>query len=292
MINRYHLRYFLSVIDTGNFSRAAGACNVSQPTLSVGVAKLEKSLGAPLFNRTNRRVALTDAGARLVPYARTIEAAFAAAEREVMGAPAVQTLRVGVLTTTPRSWMERFLREYPSTAAGGQVEIVEGKERELRERLGRGRIDVALMTLRDADDYTHQRIFTEGYRLALAASHPLAGKDHIRAEDLANDPMIVRRHCELLPETSRFFTSRGIRPVFPSRTTSDDKALSYVRSGLGVTIMPDCFSGPGVVRVHLDGFDFTRDIGLVFAPHVDPAVLAQSPTIAALIAAVLPEEPT
>lgn len=292
MINRYHLRYFLSVIDTGNFSRAAGACNVSQPTLSVGVANLEKSLGAPLFNRTNRRVALTDAGARLVPYARTIESAFAAAEREVMGVPVVQTLRMGVLTTTPRSWMEGFLRECQSTAAGGQVEIVEGKERELRERLARGRLDVALMTLRDADDYTYQRIFTEGYRLALAASHPLAGKDLIRAEDLANDPMIVRRHCELLPDTSRFFTSRGIRPVFPSRTTSDDKALSYVRSGLGVTIMPDCFSGPGVVRVHLDGFDFTRDIGLVFAPHVDAAALARSPMIAALIAAVLPEEQT
>ena len=59
MIDRYHLRYFLAVIDQGNFSRAAEACNVSQPTLSVGVAKLEKALGRPLFRRTNRRVELT-----------------------------------------------------------------------------------------------------------------------------------------------------------------------------------------------------------------------------------------
>jgi DNA-binding transcriptional LysR family regulator len=64
--------------------------------------------------------------------------------------------------------------------------------------------------------------------------------------------------------------------------------LSYVRAGLGVTVMPDCFDEPGVVRVHLEGFDFTRDIGLVFAPHADPLDLAQSDTIAALIAAVLP----
>lgn len=288
MIDRYHLRYFLSVIDTGNFTRAAAACNVSQPTLSVGIAKLEKSLGQSLFDRTNRRVALTDAGARLVSYARTIEASFAAAEREVIGAAAMRTLRLGVLTTTPRRWIERFLLAHRATGAGGQIEIVEGRDRELRERLTRGRIDAALMLLRDGDDGEPLR--TEGYGLALGASHPLVGRTVIRAEDLVNDPMIVRRHCELLPETSRFFTSRGVRPVFAARTTSDDTALSYVRAGLGVTVMPDGFREPGIVRAALEGFDFTRDIGLVFAPHVAAKELVQSPAIVALMAAVRPDD--
>ncbi len=288
MIDRYHLRYFLSVIDTGNFTRAAAACNVSQPTLSVGIAKLEKSLGQSLFDRTNRRVALTDAGARLVSYARTIEASFAAAEREVIGAAAMRTLRLGMLTTTPRRWIERFLLAHRATGAGGQIEIVEGRDRELRERLTRGRIDAALMLLRDGDDGEPLR--TEGYGLALGASHPLAGRTVIRAEDLVNDPMIVRRHCELLPETSRFFTSRGVRPVFAARTTSDDTALSYVRAGLGVTVMPDGFREPGIVRAALEGFDFTRDLGLVFAPHVAAKELVQSPAIVALMAAVRPDD--
>ena len=74
MIDRYHLRYFLAVIDQGNFSKAAATCNVSQPTLSVGIAKIEKMLGQTLFLRTNRRVELTDAGARLASHARRIEA--------------------------------------------------------------------------------------------------------------------------------------------------------------------------------------------------------------------------
>ena len=56
MMDRYLLRYFLAVIDQGNFSKAAAACNVSQPTLSVGIANLEKMLSRPLFVRTNRRV--------------------------------------------------------------------------------------------------------------------------------------------------------------------------------------------------------------------------------------------
>ncbi|RZM06542.1 MAG: LysR family transcriptional regulator, partial [Sphingomonas sp.] len=105
------------------------------------------------------------------------------------------------------------------------------------------------------------------------------------AEDLADDPMILRRHCELLPETSRFFTARGIRPFFPARTTSDDKALGYVRAGLGVTVMPDGFREPGVVRVPLEGFDFTRDIGLVLAGHSDPRIVSDGRIVDALLAA-------
>lgn len=289
MIDRYHLRYFLSVVDTGNFSRAAAACNVSQPTLSVGIAKLEQALGRPLFTRTNRRVALTDAGSRLLSYARGIEAGFAAAEREVSGTTSARPVRLGVLATTPRRWIETFLRHYRSSPTSDPVEIVEGNARDLRERLARGRIDLALMTMREGTEpLVSQRLLTEGYALALAAAHPLAGRAIVQAEDLANDPMIVRRHCELLAETSRFFTTRGIRPVFPSRTTSDDKALSYVRAGLGITVMPDCFSEPGIVRAHLEGFDVTRDIGLIFAPHADAPSLQRGPLVAALVEAVAP----
>lgn len=284
MIDRYHLRYFLAVVDTGNFSRAATACNVSQPTLSVGISKLEKSLGKILFNRTNRRVALTDAGSRLVSHARMIETGFATAEREVVGAVSLTTFRLGVLATTPRRWIEAFLAAHRSFPDSDRIEIVEGRDRDLRSRLARGRIDVALTSLHDGDAADGgQHLMTEGYSLALGASHLLAAREIVRIEELANDPMIVRRHCELLPETSRFFTARGIRPFFPARTTSDDKALSYVRAGLGITVMPDGFQDPGVARVRLEGFDFTRDIGLVYAAHVDSNALSRGRTVTALI---------
>jgi DNA-binding transcriptional LysR family regulator len=84
-IGRYHLRYFLAIIDQGNSTKAAAACNVSQPTLSVGISKLENSLGRPLFTRSNRRVALTEAGSQLAAHARRIETSFAQAERAVAG---------------------------------------------------------------------------------------------------------------------------------------------------------------------------------------------------------------
>lgn len=280
MIDRYHLRYFLAVIDQGNFTKAAAACNVSQPTLSVGISKLEQALGKPLFNRSNRRVELTDGGARLVGYARRIEHSFALAERNIAGADVATTLRIGVLVTTPRRWIEDFLIVQRNAGAGERVEIVEGRERDLHERLSRGRIDVALTIIRDKPGQARfERLFTEGYSLAVSATHPLAGSALICGEELINETMIVRRHCELLSETSRYFTARGVRPFFAARTVSEGRAMDYVRAGLGVTVMPDCFIADGVAKPQLEDFTFTRDIGLVFAPHIEGDVLESSAAI-------------
>lgn len=275
MIDRYHLRYFLAVVDTGSFTRAAAGCNVSQPTLSVGISRLEEGLGRKLFHRTSRRVELTEAGVGLLSHARAIEAGFAAAERDAARSEPLTVLRLGVLSTIPRGWIEEAVAAWRTSDGQGRIEIVEGNERDLRARLARGRIDMALTILRDADDRrTGRAIATETYGLALSATHPLADRAVLRTEDLAGEPMLVRRHCELLSETSRFFTARGIRPFFSARTTSDDKALAYVRAGLGITIMPAGFREAGVARLALEDFAFTRELGLVFAPHANASLLA------------------
>ena len=83
MIDRYLLRYFLAVIDCGSFSKAAKQLNVAQPSLSVGIGKLERLLGAPLFQRTSKRVHITDAGSRFASHARRIENEFNLAEAAV-----------------------------------------------------------------------------------------------------------------------------------------------------------------------------------------------------------------
>lgn len=276
MMERYLLRYFLAVIDAGNFSKAAEQCNVSQPTLSAGIAKLEKSLGKPLFVRSNRRVELTQSGARLAPLARRIEEEFAQAEREVSDSPLATTLRLGVLSTTPTRWAEGFIRAMNAAAPDERVELVEGRERDLLEKLGRGRIDLALTILHESQARFEQTpLMTEGYALALSRRHRLAERPSIAPEELIGETMLVRRHCEALPETSRFFTARGIRPFFAARTPDEGRAIAYVRAGLGITVMPESFTDPDIVRPQLEGFALTRCIGVIFADHVTAASLQQ-----------------
>lgn len=261
MIDRYLLRYFLAVIDHGNFTRAAEACNVTQATLSIGIAKLETMLGTRLFRRTNRRVDLTQAGVRFAGHAREIEQSFHKAELSVIEQMPTRLLRIGILNTLPINLVAKFVRSI-QVQEYIQIELVEGRARDLSEKLSAGRIDLALTLEPRNRGALFEPVYSEGYSMALADNHPLAQAEMIEGARLADNIMIVRRHCELLAQTSQYFTQRGVRPFFAARTTRDDHALAYVAGGLGVTVMPDCFKAKGVVRVPLADFEYVRTIGI------------------------------
>lgn len=265
MIDRYQLRYFLAVADHGNFTRAAHACNVSQPTLSVGIGKLEAALGTRLFQRNSRRVRLTPAGASFLVHARRIESEFNEAQRALSGAAAEPVVRVGVLRSLPGAMLAQVAARMQRNDPDALVEFVEGSERELHAHLSRGRVDCALTLVdRGGDRFREEVLYEEGYALALSASHPLAGAASIAAERLSDAVMLLRPHCEALSETSRHFTDRGVRPHFAFRSTNDERVLQMVAAGLGVTVMPGRFAAAGVARPRLLGFDLTRKIGLAF----------------------------
>lgn len=264
MMDRYHLRYFLAVVDHGNFSRAAAHCNVAQPTLSVGIAKLERALGTALFVRTNQRVELTIAGARFLNFARRIEGEFNAAQRAMAENAPAALFRVGVLSI-PGPLIAQAVAASLAKDPAVRIEIVDGSERELSANVARGRVDCAVTLIdRGSDRFEEELLFEEGYSLALWADHPHAAEGAVQGEDLAADTMIVRRHCEALGETSRHFTERGVRPRFSYRSTNDERVLALVAAGLGITMMPDCFHAPGVVRPRLAGFALRRKIGVAY----------------------------
>lgn len=277
MIDRYLLRYFLAVIDEGGFSRAARQCRVTQPTLSVGIAKLERVLGRKLLDRSNRRVALTPAGSRFAEHARRIEAEFAAAERTMReDAGPRRTLRIGLLSTLPPAWVERAMRAALAAAGSGdlRLEIVEARARELGGLLDRGRVDATIGPVADAA--RGRKIFhAEDYLLAMPASHPLARRREVDPAELAGEAMLVRRHCEALPDISRFFTGHGVRPFMAARTISDPMAIACVRAGLAMTVMPASFACDGVAMLRLTGFALRRTIGATAHPDrgwtLDPA---------------------
>lgn len=283
MIDRYLLRYFLAVVDHGSFSRAAGQVNVTQPTLSVGIAKLERLLGALLFHRSAQRVHLTEAGSRFAIHARRIESEFNLAESAVLGLEPERIVRLGVLATIPNALLGDIVAQALAVDPRERVEIIEGNERDLLQRLQRGRIDLALTIIRDGGErFEAEALRTESYALAMPLSHPLAGQASVAGEALADNVMIVRRHCEVLSETSRYFIERGVRPFFAYRTTNDDRALALVRSGLGVTVMPASYRLDGVVRPALAGFDLSRTLGLLYAGHAGDLRHGASAIIAAI----------
>lgn len=285
MFDRYQVRYFLAVVDHGNFTRAAAACNVSQPTLSVGISKLEQSLGGKLFRRNSQRVQLTHAGSRFLSHARRIESEFNQAQMVLADTLEFPLVRVGVLRSLPAELMASVVLDLKlaDQAAASRIELVEGTERELLGYLSRGRIDVALSLVdRGHDRFAEESLCAEGYRLLLPADHALAGEDEIAAEAVGDEVMILRPHCEALSETSRHFTERGVRPHFAFRSTNDERVLAMVAAGLGVTVMPDCYAAEGVAGARLAGFDLRRSIGLAYAANAEALARNPPPVVSAI----------
>ncbi|MEE4453927.1 LysR family transcriptional regulator [Novosphingobium resinovorum] len=266
MIDQYLLRYFLAVAETGNFSRAARRVSVTQPTLSAGIAKLERELGARLFDRDRQRVALTAAGSRFLMRARRIAAEYEHALVELSEVTDPTLLRIGVLNTIPTRLVEGWLGAHRALGSGEAVEILDGSERDIAERLDRGRIDVALTVVRPHHArYLPNVLARERYMMVLPPDHRLAGESEVQAEQLARDRMALRRHCEALPEINRFFVARGVRPRFVLKTTSDERVLAVVRSGMGIGMMPESFAAGPERFVPVRDFELVREIGLLHA---------------------------
>jgi DNA-binding transcriptional LysR family regulator len=268
-MDQYMLRYFLAVAELGNFSRAAERMAVTQPTLSAGIAKLEAQLGARLFDRNRRRVQMTQAGSRFLLHARRITAEIDLAVQDVKHLPDPQLLRVGLLSTISNSIIERLVTMHRRGGFNEVLEFLDGTERDLIDRLDRGRLDIVITVIRQNHErFCPELLRRERYVLVLPLDHALADTEFLRAEDLAGERMVVRRHCEGLPEISRFFAQHGVRPHFALKTSSDERMLAIVRAGQGIGMMAECVSDAAVRVVRLIDFYLQRDVGILYGPTI------------------------
>lgn len=270
MIKRSHIRQFLAVVDAGSFTRAAQQIRVTQPALSTGIADLERLVGAPLFIRNRRQIRLTEAGGRFLPIARDLERGFRSADgfgrAEESDKP---VLKLGTIRSVPGEFFQIVATLLSRDFA---LEISENSDSELRAAIHGGRLNIALVPLRQGErEPSVIPLYEEPFVMLVAADHPLAGQGEVGPEELATETMIARRSCELLDATSRFFTRHRVRPRFALRSDSDDRCLRMVAAGVGITTAPASLAIDGVVAIKVSGYDFRRELGLL----IDPAWLAQ-----------------
>ena len=265
MIKRNHIRHFLSIADAGSFAQAAARLHITQPTLSAGIADLERLTGARLFVRDRRHVRLTAAGGAFLPIARDLERGFRAADSFGRGASRDwPSLRLGTIRTVASGALSAIIGVLSRDFG---IEMIESSDYELRTALAAGRIHMALTLLREGEaGLGVHRLWAEPYRMLVPVGHRLAGCGHVAAVDLAAEIMIARRSCEILEETSRFFTSAGVRPRFALRSDSDERCLAMVAAGLGITTAPASLMVAGTVAIDVAGYDFARTVGLLHDP--------------------------
>src|SRR5689334_15922701 len=142
-----HLRYFVAVAEELHFRRAAERLHVAQPAVSEQVRKLEEELGVRLFNRTQRSVALTDAGAALLTEAYRVLRQAQVAELAARSASTRPGLRIGYVPTALRASIPRTLRRLAAAMPNLQTTIEPGTGLELVEAVRTGDLDAAVVSL-------------------------------------------------------------------------------------------------------------------------------------------------
>lgn len=242
------LRYIVALARERHFARAAAACFVSQPTLSVAVKRLEDELGLPLFERGTGEVSTTPIGEQIIAQAqRVLEQATVIHELARSGKdPLSGPLRLAAIHTIAPYLLPLLVRVLVRRAPRMPLILEEGYTHELLERLRRGDIDAAVVALPIPESGLAQReLYDEPFQVAMPASHAWARQKRIDATRLKEETMLLlgAGHClrdqvlEVCPEAARFSSSaEGIRRTFEG--TSLETIRQMVASGLGITVIP------------------------------------------------------
>ena len=236
------LRYVVAVARTGNFSRAAEQCHVSQPSLSQQIQKLEDELGERLFDRTKRVAKLTPHGEAFLRRAVRILEEAEAATREASDAKDLLrgTMTVGVLPTIAPYLLPAVLTEFTEKYPGLEIIVQEDTTARLLKQLLAYETDLALVSLPIHDERLEvHTLLTEELLLALQPGHPLTRKRTVKVEDLVGERLIVMKegHC-LGDQVLRFCDRRAVRPQISFRSAQLETIQALVRAGLGLSLIP------------------------------------------------------
>lgn len=242
------LKYIVAVARERHFGRAAEACFVSQPTLSVAIRKLEDELGVTIFERGGSEISVTPIGERLVAQAhKVLQESSAIKEIARLGHdPLAGPLRVGVIYTIGPYLLPRLIPVQIARTPQMPLILQENFTARLIELLRQGEIDCAIMALPLPDaGLVTLPLYDEPFMVVMPASHDWTGRLEIDAEDLKQENMLLlgSGHCfrdqvlGVCPELSRYSdTSEGIQRTFEG--SSLETIRHMVAAGIGVTVMP------------------------------------------------------
>jgi DNA-binding transcriptional LysR family regulator len=236
------LRYAVAVARAGNFSRAAGQCHVSQPSLSQQILKLEDELGERLFDRMKREAKLTSHGEIFLRRAVRILEEVDAAKREAADAQDLvrATLTIGALPTITPYLLPAVLAEFTRKFCGVEIIVHEDTTARLLKLAHAYEIDFALASQPIQDKRLEvKELFSEELLLALPSGHPLARKRNVTAADLTNESLIVMKegHC-LGDQVLGFCDRRDVKPKISFRSAQLETVQALVAAGLGISLIP------------------------------------------------------
>ncbi len=240
------LRYFVTVAEELNITRAAGLLNISQPPLSQQLKNLEEELDTVLFIRGKRRLELTEAGKMLYQRAKDILSLSEKTEAEIRSLKAGMTGTVsiglveGMAPDIAAEWFSGFLKEHPQV----RFRILDGNSDDLIEKMRGGLIGLAVITAPyDQQLLNSFQVGQERMAALMRRDHPLAERESLNVEDLLPEPLIVPSRKAHVDTIRRWFRGTGENPGIICEMDNYLDAAALAGRGVGISIFKAQYNG-------------------------------------------------
>jgi DNA-binding transcriptional LysR family regulator len=260
----YQIRYFVTLCETLNFARAAERCNVSQPSLTRAVQKLEQELGGLLIRRERRLTHLTELGELIRPMLGEVlshsERTKAVAKRHLNREKTV--LRLGIMSSIGPVRLAPFLGRFAAEHRGVELTLVEAPLPHLNDLLSGSRLDAAVATYVNRPDqrFRYVPLYRERIVAVVPKGHRFERLEAVRLRDLQDENLLFRTNCDMGDFLLESCRKQGFEPRIIYRSAREDWVQTMVASSAGITIMPE----------------FTRtDAATVARPLTEPELVRQ-----------------
>ncbi len=242
-MNIRDLKYFIAVAELQHFGKAADACCVSQPTLSMQLKKLEEELSVQLFERSNKQVMITPRGKELLVQARKILQEIETLKKIAEHAqdPMAGTFRLGIIPTLGPYLLPQILKDLQRRFPKLELIIYENKTENILRECREGSLDAIILALPvEEQGLVVENLFVEKFLVALPSRHELSHKKNIRMDELENQQLLLLEegHClrEQALDACRF---SGAVEKQGFKATSLETLRHIVAAGGGITILPE-----------------------------------------------------
>ena len=263
----HQVRYFLAVCETLNFTKAAEACHVAQPSLTRAIKNLEDELGGPLFRRERQNTHLTDLGQLMKPHLERILEASVLAHTEATGFKkmAKAPLRLGVMCTIGPARLLRFFERLKAEVPSLEVAMTENSGKRLVEAMTKGEFDVSILGLPEYPEKLHARtLFTERYVIAFPRGHRFERMNAVALADLDGEDYLSRVNCEWPQHFDQLGIPSPCKVNVRYRSEREDWIQAMVMAGMGCAILPEFLPQfPGLPTRTLIDPDITRTVSVV-----------------------------
>ena len=261
----HQVRYFLSLSDTLNFTRAAEECNVTQPALSRAIAQLETELGGELFRRERSLTHLTDLGRTVLPSLRQCYEANMQAKELARNflKPGHAPLNLALSRTIDMDQLSPVIAELGAAFPKMEIRIFRGAASDIVERLRHGEAEIAIAgpLPEEWERFDSKDLFEQLFGLLVNHGNPLSGKNGIQLDELAEMRLLGESNCELMQALLERLNDLGVVNTVKHEVNTLEDIPGLVQANFGLGIWPiDRHAGDNLQTVELYELPMRRAI--------------------------------